>query len=222
MESLMRFALLFLFLIIFSSPVKADIVFSINPRAVATYTVGDKAVFDIRIATDFATVNEVAGVSFWLGLDDPNFDGNITTGGLFTRGVHDSNDVLGIGRTYLFPRTELNVGQSLNISNRLMTFSTSTTVNRSVTQSGSLLGTVEVDLSNATLGSHTMYIGQLDVTNASFNPLSDTLRGNPFNYTVTAVPEPSSLFMVLTALIGLKVLCKRRRSSHALPAPANQ
>ncbi len=175
----------------------------------------ERAVFDVSIATNGPTVNEVAGVSFFLGLDDPDLQGRMTTGGRFSDATHESTSALAGGRTYLFPRVELNVGQSFNFSNELLVFSTSTTVNRPVTQSGSLLGTFEVDFTSATLGAHTMFIGNLDVTNASFTPLSETLRGTPLNYTVVPIPEPASCMLVSGALLlGLQRRANRKRAGR--------
>jgi hypothetical protein len=81
----------------------------------------------------------------------------------------------------------------------------------------SLLATVTLSSVGATAGDYTVSLSGLDAVDGGFNQLafsgSSTL---PNSYTITAVPEPSS--MLLTAIAGVGFMIRRRRRLQAAVA----
>ncbi len=95
----------FLLSLCFPSLVNADFVFSVVRRAPSDIIeIGTTAIFDVTVATgpNLQSVNNLAGVSFFIGLGDPNNWSSPSPAGTLLPGTNDSSDPLAGGRSYLF------------------------------------------------------------------------------------------------------------------------
>ena len=214
----MRFLLVFCFLLASTQVSQAAIVFSVVQRTAGPITIGQTAIFDVSIATDnvTGTINNLGGATVQLGLADPGFTGSSVAGGQFSFGTNDPLDPVAGGRTYLFTTSEFGV-TALGSLGAL----SGSGNNRSLTTAGGFLGSIVLDTSTlGTLtGNYVMTVGAFDVIDQNFNTLTPTggFTGANVNYSIVAVPEPTSMALVslVGGGIGLRLWRKRRAAAQS-------
>lgn len=186
-----RFCLSWVMLLAFlGSFGKADIVFSVSPLS-QTITQGSNGIFEVFIRSSSGT-QKVDGVDV-----NVNAGAGNGTGGKFISGV-----------TFLLGATPFDIttttGQAFSTNFQLGGIDIGTT--------DQLYGRLTLDTTGVALGTYTMSLDQL-------NANSPTLAGLPvqgFNatYTITAIPEPSSVLLV--SAVGLYGWRRARRTKSSL------
>ena len=170
-----------------SSVGRADVIFSIQKDTAGEILLNETATFNVFARTDAGT-QAFQVLTFDFVLD------NVTgAGGQLTTPTTNS---LGGGWAIIDPYTALYDGLST------VPFNTLTTAN-------ALLGSITVTAANpgALAGTYTMRL-----TNVSVTPLSGSVNSSaapPLSYTISAVPEPTS--MALVGVVGLGALAGYRR-----------
>jgi PEP-CTERM motif len=189
----------------------ADFIFTLTQRTPGQITAGDRVIYDVSIATGplVDSVTNLGGVTFFLGVDDPNLDGNIKSAGQWSAGTTDRNEdasQIAAGRSYLFTVQEggyLNRPTDVASRSSFIAFSASGG-NRSLTKSGALLGSFVLDTAGATNLKPNFFFSQLDAIDSQGNTLPGPFIG------VVGVPEPSSLLLVGSSLVALAIRRRRR------------
>ncbi|HUP80921.1 MAG TPA: PEP-CTERM sorting domain-containing protein [Pirellula sp.] len=192
---------------------QAAITFSITPNN-TNITAGSSAVFNINITSDANvtlggySLNVIAGA------------GN-TTGGVFSAGTFDF--LVG------------DPGQAWDLTSRLgQAFSTADTGKSGGTGVGNSLqanvttrlGTLTLTTTGVAPATYQMSLASLSAIAPNGNFIAGgtngAVNGGAINYTITAVPEPSSIF--LSCIVGTCFLASRMRTrkSEVLPPLASQ
>lgn len=194
---------------------QADFVFTLSQRDEGVpIVVGTTAIFDVSVARapNFPTINNLAGISFFVGLGDPTTwnDSDTHPAGILRSGTNDSSSPLAGGRNYLFGPAE--GGGFLNDNARYLVFSTSTDTGRTLSTTPAFLGTFVLDTAGGTPGDYMLMFAQNEfgVQDPSSNLLSGTYSGAPLSFSITAVPEPTSWLLVATAIIVAGILHWRK------------
>ncbi|MDX1929657.1 MAG: PEP-CTERM sorting domain-containing protein [Pirellulaceae bacterium] len=193
---------------------QADFVFNITQRDVgAPISVGSETIFDVTVARgpNLPSVDNLAGISFFVGLGDPANWGGTHPAGVLRSGTNDSSSPLAGGRNYLFGPAD--GGGFLNDNADFLAFSVSTTIGRTLSTTPSYLGTFVLDSLNGTPGDYALMFApnEFGVQDPSSNFLPGTYSGASFNFTmITAIPEPSSWLLFTTAAILLGLLSRKR------------
>jgi hypothetical protein len=188
---MVRFCLTLVMLLGFLSSVgKADIVFSLSPLS-QTITQGSNGIFEVFVRSSSGT-QKVDGIDV-----NVNAGAGNGTGGKFISGV-----------TFLLGSTPFDIttttGQAFSTNFQLGGIDVGTT--------DQLYGRLTLDTTGLALGTYTMSLDQL-------NANSPTLAGLPvqgFNatYTITAIPEPSSVLLV--SAVGFYGWRRARRTKPSL------
>lgn len=181
--------------LLFSSAVasigRADVIFSIAKTTPGDVLLGSTATFDVFARTDAGTQ------AFQVLTFDFVLDNTTGAGGQLT---NPTENFLGGGWAIIDPYTALYDGLSTG------TFNTLTTTD-------ALLGRITVTAANpaAVIGNYTMRLANVSVT-----PLSGSVNASaapPLSYSISAVPEPSS--MALVCVLGLGAAWRYRRRVSA-------
>lgn len=180
----------FLAMTLFASPaVRADVIFSILQTNPGDLLLDSTATFDVVARTDAGTQSFQA-ITF-----DFSLDNKTGAGGKLVEPA--TNNLGGPGWAILDSYTALYDGlPSASIT--------------SLNTSNTLLGRITLSTVGAQLGTFTLRVAGVDVT-----PLTGSVTsfGGTLNYTISAVPEPTS--MALVAVAGVGALWGYRRRSKA-------
>lgn len=191
-------------------PVTADFVFNVVQRTqLDRFEVGTTAIFDVTLARapGFPSVNNLAGISFFVGLGDPAGWGTTHPAGILGSGTNDSTSLLAGGRNYLFNASE--GGGFLNDGSDFLAFSVSTTTERPVSTTPVFLGSFILNTAGGTAGDYTLRFAanEFGLQDGASNLLPGNYIGQPLSFTtVTVVPEPNSW---LLAALAITVFSKR-------------
>jgi len=182
----LAFALLFAFSV--TSVARADVIFSIAKTSPGDILLGTTATFDVFARTDVGTQ------AFQVLTFDFVLDNNTGAGGQL---VPPTESFLNGGWSIADPYLGLYDGQ------QTATFNTLTTTD-------ALLGRITLTAANAAAaaGTYTMRLQGVSVT-----PLSGSVNASaapPLSYTISAVPEPTSMALVSVVGIGALVGYRRR------------
>jgi len=172
-----------------SSVGRADVIFSIAKTTPGDILLGDSATFDVLARTNAGTQ------AFQVLTFDFLLDNTTGAGGELTT---PTTNFLGGGWAIIDPYTALYDGLSTGSFNTLTT-------------TDSILGRITVTAANpgALAGTYTMRLANVSVT-----PLSGSVNSSaapPLSYTISAVPEPTS--MALVGVVGVGALVGYRRRS---------
>ncbi len=201
----------------------AGIMFTVSQRTPGAIVQGSTAIFDVSIATIGApppTITVFGGATFFLGADDPTPNGGVTTGGIFTDGTNDPANALAGGKTYLFTTGEGGVSV---INDSFIVFS-AIGPNRNLDSTGGFLGSVLLNTTGSTIGTHSLTFSNLDAVNSNGDNLTtvlgEAITGNSLNYDIVLaapVPEPTSIALLCMAGASAGVIrfVRKRRLSVA-------
>jgi hypothetical protein len=203
----------FLLSLCLPSVVLADFIFSVARRDPNDpIEIGKTAIFDVTVATgpNLQSVSNLAGISFFLGLGDPNNWSSPSPAGTLRPGTNDSSNPLAGGRNYLFTASE--GGFFPDQTGTFLVFSVSTGVGRTLTTTPQFLGTFLLDTTNGVPDDYSLRFSESEfgLQDPSSNLLPGPFVGQPLNFTtITAVPEPStwlllSIGAVVTGAQGLR------------------
>ena len=217
---LVSYFTVFLLSLCLPSVALADFIFRVNQREPNdTIEVGKIAIFDVTLATgpNLQSVNNLAGISFFIGLGDPNDWSSPSPAGTLLPGTNDSSSPLAEGRSYLFAANE--GGFFPDQTGTFLVFSVSTGNIRTLTTTPAFLGTFLLDTTNGTPNNYSLRFSeeQFGLQDPSSNLLPGPYVGQPLNFTtVAAVPEPSTwlLISIVSVAIGAHRL-RNRRQTHA-------
>ncbi len=185
---------------------KGDLIFSIvqgTPANGASLFSGQTNAGEFNILVRSTVANQsFLGVDFTLTLSESN-----GSGGLFSSGVN-----------VLFPNSSNPGGFITGTFNNgpVSEVVFSTLANSAVTlgTSDSLLARVVLTTVGANLGNYSMSLSGLDAIDSGFNQITSTSAG-PLNYSIAAVPEPSSMALLGCVALGGYIIRRRRRAAIA-------
>ncbi|MFM2241261.1 MAG: hypothetical protein RLZ97_116 [Verrucomicrobiota bacterium] len=172
---------------------KAAIVFSIEKATPGPITVGDSAIFYVKMASSVGNTTNLAGVDFLIDANDPGYTGTSVAGGTFIAGTNNffsPNGGYGIGFPSSFQVFGANAGTGLTL-----------------TTTPAIVSTVTLGTLGATPGTYQIKLSSLLAVDPLFNSLPTSDMG-PLSYDIVAVPEPG---VASLAGLGLGLLFWNRR-----------
>lgn len=171
-------------------------------------TLGDSSTFEIRVRSDNGLIPNLAAIDFNLNANDPGSTGAVVSGGRFTSGVSNYFPAAAGGFFPLFPTSSAafsaNQAQGLPLD------------------TSQLLATLTLSTAGATAGNYQMLLNGIEVLDSNNGniPFSFDNAGGIFNYSITAVPEPSSMALLGLTLAGVGVASRLRRRKVQAKKPA--
>jgi len=172
---------------------KAAIVFSLEKASPGPITVGDSAIFHVKIASSVGTISNLAGVDFVIDANDSGYTGNSVTGGRFIAGTND----------FFSP----NGGYAIAFPSSFQVFGANAGSGLTLTTTPAIVGTVTLGTLGATPGTYQIKLSSLLAVDPLFNSLPTSYFG-PLSYDIVAVPEPG---VASLAGLGLGLLLWNRR-----------
>lgn len=179
---------------------KADLVL----RVAQTSPAGDIVVGSSNAATFSVFLSSTVANQSFLGLDFTlSLSSNTGAGGLMVAGTNDLLPLSSNPAGFFSGSFDAPGSFTANFSTIALSALTLQTTE-------SLLATVTLSSVGATAGDYTISLSQLDAVDGVFNQLAFSGTSTLSDaYTITAVPEPSS--MLLTAIVGAGFMIRRRR-----------
>ena len=189
---------------LFAESASAAIVFTLTQNAATPgpITLGTTAVFDVHISSNTGTINNLAGIDFVIDANDqPLLLGNSVTAGRFVSGTSDFFPLAAGSFAFAFPTSTQQFAASS--ANALTLTGTPTKV-----------ASLTLNTTGATPGNYLMGLTNLGATDPQFGNIGVVGPAARLQYSiVSAIPEPSSLVLVLAAgAIGRAFLLRRRKS----------
>lgn len=174
----------------------ADFVFNLSQATPGAISLGSSAVFNISIRSNSGTVNNLRALDFFIDADDTLLEGDRTAGGFFSSGTSE-----------FFPEGTGRYVLDFSVPRSFQVFSAVAAAGQTITGENTLLATITLDTSRSAAGTYLMSLSQITVLDPNDNPLA-FVNSVPLSYTLTAVPEPSSVLLSLGA--GSFALARRR------------
>jgi hypothetical protein len=199
------FAICFFALIGMVNSSQGALVFSMVQQVAGPITQGNTAVFDIFVADNSATP-VLGGVDFTVTIASPN--GGVFSAGSVPATFRGGATVFSGGWIDPFPLSS-NAGFSLSVNNGPGLFTMNT--------SPALLATVSVSTVGSLVGDYDLTLtpdpdGLLDI---GFNPLTSSASSYITSYSISAVPEPTSIALVslIGGAVGVRFWRKKRAAA---------
>jgi hypothetical protein len=219
----MRCFVFFLFLVVGLCQVSnADLIFTLEQATPGPIVIGTNAVFNVFAQANnggpgnrdnSAGITNLAGIDFSLNADDADASTDDTDGGAFTAGTNIfPTDPYQIPFTTSF----VQYGGNVNAEPTLTVSSSNRLLIASLTLGTSDLGPLHKE---AKAGTYTMELGNIFAVNVGFAAFTiSSLSTSSIPYTITAVPEPSSMVLIGLAGCGLLAAKRFRRKLKATEA----
>lgn len=210
----MRVALACLLVVCSWTQSQAAISFSVQKATPGTIDLGSSAVFNVFVRSDTGTIANLAGIDFFIDAADPGLSNNISAGGRFTAATSNFFPA-GVGGFMAF-KDSTAAANPLTFSRQL--FSANNGAGLTLTGTDTLLATITLGTAAtpafpgiparpaATPGTYSLSLSNLAAIDPGFNALQVVGPAAPLRYEIVAVPEPSTMLLVLggMCLVGAR------------------
>ncbi len=164
-----------------------------DPSTPGPIVLGSTAVFTVEVSSNSGTTTDLAGIDFVIDANDPLFTGNAIAAGQFVSGT---NDLFGP-----------NGGFALAFPTSFQVFGANAGSGLTITGTPTPVAKLTLSTVGASVGTYTMNLSSLLAVDQNFNTLP-IVSAAPLQYTITAVPEPSSIVLLG---VGVTLGCLLRR-----------
>ncbi len=199
---------------------RADIIFTLVQATPGPITVGNSMDFNLFMRAAGGVVdnsggilsaNGIAGIDFRVNAADPLELGTATLGGVFTSGTSD-----------YFPAANVPLPYQIPFPSSLAYFAGNNGTGLALGTTDQLVATLKLGTTGATTGTYSMGLNVVTVVDAGFAPftISTSNSTSSIKYTITAVPEPSSLCLiglVFSGLVATNRFLRKKSKSRATP-----
>ncbi len=192
----------------------AAVVFSITSSN-TSLTIGQSATITVRVLSNSGNIANLGGIDFGINVNDPGETGTVTSGGRITDGNQASlfvNNPPNVSSTFLITAPAGSFGSyAASFTNKPTSFvfySGSSTAGLTLTGTATPVATFTLSTVGATLGSYQIGLSQIAANDPLFNDLG-FVNAAPLNFTISAVPEPSSILLTL-GVVGIGAYRMRR------------
>lgn len=176
----------------------ADIIFTLENAKSRPISRDGHAVFNLFIRSSSDTITDLAGIDFAVDAADPLRKLDSTVGGRFISGTSDYFPVDNVPAPFQVP---FPTSYQYFIANNATGLQLST--------SNVLLATLTLDSTQATAGVYEMGLTSLVAIGAGFAPIQvSDMSTDRLTYTISSVPEPSSV--ILMGVVAIALHCRRR------------
>ncbi len=215
----MRIALACLLVVCSWTQSQAAVIFSVQKATPGTINIGSSAVFNVFVRSDAGTITNLAGIDFFVDAADPGLTNGTTAGGRFNAGTSNFFPA-GVGGFQAFTSG----GNPVTFSRQV--FSGNNGAGLTLTGADTLLATITLGTAAtpafagiparaaATQGIYTLGLSNLAAVDPGFNPLQVVGPAAGLRYEIVAVPEPSTMLLVLgVCMVGARRYLKKKRAA---------
>ena len=210
----MRVALACLLVVCSWTQSQAAISFSVQKATPGTIDLGSSAVFNVFVRSDSGTIANLAGIDFFIDAADPGLTNNISAGGRFIAGTSNFFPA-GVGGFTAF-KDSTAAANPITFSRQV--FGANNGAGLTLTGTDTLLATITLGTAAtpafpgiparpaATPGTYSLSLSNLAAVDPGFNALQVVGPAAPLRYEIVAVPEPSTMLLVLggMCLVGAR------------------
>ena len=218
----MRIALACLLIVCSWTQSQAAVIFSVQKATPGTNNLGSNAVFNVFVRSDAGTITNLAGIDFFIDAADPGLTNGTTAGGRFNAGTSNFFPA-GVGGFQAFKDT---TAATNPITFSRQVFSANNGAGLTLTGNDTLLATITLGTAAtpafagiparaaATAGVYTLGLSNLAAVDPGFNPLQVVGPAAGLRYEIVAVPEPSTMLLVLgVCMVGARRYLKKKRAA---------
>ena len=198
----MRVALACLLIACSWTQAQSSVIFSVQQASAGGIVTGSNAVFNVSVSSNAGTISNFAGVDFVIDAADPALAGNRVQAGQFVAGTSN-----------FFPAAAGSFQLPFNPKSSFQVFSANNGAGLTLTAAPTLLATLTLNTAGATAGSYVMGLSQLAAVDPGFNSLGVVGPAVPLTYTIVAVPEPSTVLLLIggVCMVGARRFLKKRK-----------